>query len=51
MTRTGNKSSGTIFGSHECHYDLVQQFHRTILRNAKTLSTKLLLCVPIIFFI
>ena len=24
MTSTGNKSSGTIFGSHECHFDKLE---------------------------
>ena len=24
MTSTGNKSSGTMFGSHECHFDKLE---------------------------
>ena len=31
MTCKGNESSGTIFGSHECHFDKLENFAITYL--------------------
>ena len=30
MTYIGNKSSGTILGSHECHFDKLENFAITL---------------------
>ena len=42
MTCTGYKSSGTIFGSHECHYDKLENFAITFWKKPTfTMNVKL----------